>query len=92
MLVKSDYGVLVEKLLQSSISDKLSGALAIDILTAGLADGSLIDQNGELIKKWTANLKKIDRHYPLLKTIVIDTAPFNAGGANAVQELRNCAG
>ena len=87
MLVKSDYSVLVEKLLQSSMSDKLSGALAADILTAGLADGSLIDQNGELIKKWTANLKKVDRHYPLLKTIVIDTAPFNAGGANAVQEL-----
>ena len=53
--------------LQSSISDKLSGALAPDILTAGLADGSLIDQNGELIKQWIANLKKVDRHLSIIE-------------------------
>lgn len=78
---------LIEELARLNESEKITGYIASDPLAIAASDKmndrSIEEIYGELNE--TANAAA--EHMPSLKTIMVNTAVYHNGGANAVQEL-----
>ncbi len=83
---KKHFTFIANKLLQIDELN-LSGVCATDHITNSLSAGLMIDKKSEQMKEWASTLEKLDEKFPQLKTVLIDTVPYSAGGASAVQEL-----
>jgi len=64
--------------------DKVTGYIGTDLIALFAEEGAI---SREYIGEWKKNISKASKTFPQVSTILIDTAPYHNGGANAVQEL-----
>lgn len=77
------------KALEKQIKDaeNISGYIASDPLAAFSVSGCLPEKTSEYFQKWAQRASETSTIFPHLKTVLVNTAPYHNGGANAVQEL-----
>lgn len=78
---------LIEELAKLSESEKITGYIAADPLAIAAADKMNDRSIDELYGKLNETANAAAEHMPSLKTIMVNTAIYHNGGANAVQEL-----
>lgn len=78
--------VVVNKLLDSGNASYM-GVAATDILSSHLTKGRLFKLDSRKWQNWHSSIFKLNERHRDLKTILIDTVPYQMSGANAVQEL-----
>ena len=73
--------------LPHEVTHNLSGVLAEDPISEGVARGKGIANKEEFFATWFAQIKEADGKMPALKTIMVKPAVVHNAGGNAVQEL-----
>lgn len=81
----SKFDFITEKLLDEDIN--VIGALAADIVSAELSEGFMLDPDSLQMEDWASRIKRLDRKFLHLRTILIDTKPYKEAGAQVIQEL-----
>lgn len=84
---KQYHGQLFEQLAEFSARDKASGYVAADILALYAEMGAERNEVEKDYDQLAERVKEAKGNFPKLRTILVDTAPYHNGGANAVQEL-----
>ncbi|EWG10721.1 methylmalonyl-CoA mutase family protein [Cytobacillus firmus] len=78
---------LIEELVKFTESEKITGYIAADPLAISAADKMNDRSIDELYENLNETVSVAAEHMPNLKTIMVNTAVYHNGGANAVQEL-----
>jgi methylmalonyl-CoA mutase len=85
---QADFLLALENIVQTKEDQvKISGYVAADPLSEITVDGTLADDFSSYLKKFSQILEKANRKFPHLRTVLINTATYHNGGANAIQEL-----
>ncbi|ESU30488.1 hypothetical protein G3A_21780 [Bacillus sp. 17376] len=71
----------------AGVAEKLSGFAATDPVAEASLIGGLPTEENEFFAKWSKVLEEAAEQLPEVKTVLINTVPYNSSGANAVQEL-----
>lgn len=66
---------------------KWTGFIASDPIAVAATKGGFNQGEEETFNKWTETIKNADSKLPEVKTVLVDTTPYQNSGANAVQEL-----
>jgi methylmalonyl-CoA mutase len=64
-----------------------TGFVAADPVAEAALNGGFPAEESAFFTEWAKVLKEADQQMPHLKTVLVNTAPYHDGGANAVQEL-----
>lgn len=81
----SRFDIIAEKLLNVNID--FNGAVAADFITGELNKGYIHNPGSSQMEHWISQIKELDRQFPSLHTILINTSSYKEAGAHAVQEL-----
>ncbi|RST73763.1 hypothetical protein D4T97_012865 [Siminovitchia acidinfaciens] len=79
------YEIITEKLLDENIN--VTGVIAADVVSAELDDGFIPDVKSDHMEDWSSQIKRLDREFPQIRTILIDIKPYKEAGAQVIQEL-----
>lgn len=72
------------EVLTNQPSGNIEGYIANDPISLFAEAGAISE---EYLQLWQNDILKANEKFPNVKTVLIDTAPYHNGGANAVQEL-----
>lgn len=75
---------LTEMAVQQGNGDKITGYVANDPISMFAEEGQM---SNEVLAVWSEDIKLANNKLPNLQTVLINTAVYHQGGANAVQEL-----
>lgn len=66
---------------------KVTGYIGSDPLSSFAVQGSIPTNPDAFFTQWSETVRQANEKFPGLRTILINTAPYHNGGANAIQEL-----
>lgn len=85
---KEFFGPFLDVVLElQHVTRRMTGFLASDPIAEAATKGSFNLGEEETFQQWVKVIKKADSSLPDVKTILVDTTPYQNSGANAVQEL-----
>ncbi|MBT2754805.1 methylmalonyl-CoA mutase [Mesobacillus foraminis] len=72
---------------ESGENSEIDGFIASDPIAEAARNGALPLEEKEFFNRWEHTIAFADQQLSGVKTILVNTAPYHNGGANAVQEL-----
>ncbi len=72
---------------QNKIFNASTGIMGYDLLSSELAFGYVINEESKEKAEWIDTVTFYKNNAPNLKTLVVNTVPYEQGGANAIQQL-----